>query len=342
MSENIKNEHDLGYKYILSHKQTFIEFLRSFVKKEWVKSIKEENLILIDKEFILEDFKEEEADIVYKVNIDGKDIIFYILLELQSKVDYMMPIRLLMYMTEIFRDELKNTEKNIKKRKDYKLPAIIPIVLYNGKNNWTAVRDFKEVLNGYELFDDNIINFRYLLFDINRMEKEELIEIANVISAIFLLDQNVEIEEIIKRLKLVGKIIKKGATKEQEKVFKNWIINIFKNRFEGKVKENVYELLMETSRMEVDDMISNLGKKLEEEFKNREKRGIQQGIQQGIQRGLKKGLQQGIQRGKKEGIILTAKNLLKLGMDIELIKQATSLSDEEIINLKKEIEKEKN
>lgn len=35
-----------------------------------------ENLVLIDKEFILEDFKEEEADIIYKVNIDGKNIIF--------------------------------------------------------------------------------------------------------------------------------------------------------------------------------------------------------------------------------------------------------------------------
>ncbi|SHJ91226.1 hypothetical protein [Tepidibacter formicigenes] len=41
-------------------KQTFIEFLRSFVKKDWVNLIKEENVILIDKEFILEDFKEEE------------------------------------------------------------------------------------------------------------------------------------------------------------------------------------------------------------------------------------------------------------------------------------------
>ncbi|WP_376774499.1 Rpn family recombination-promoting nuclease/putative transposase [Clostridium thailandense] len=101
MDENINNEHDLGYKHILSHKKNFVEFLRSFVKKEWVELISEENLVLIDKEFILEDFKEEEADIIYKVNIDGKDIIFYILLELQSKVDFRMPIRLLMYMTEI-------------------------------------------------------------------------------------------------------------------------------------------------------------------------------------------------------------------------------------------------
>ncbi|WP_099190480.1 Rpn family recombination-promoting nuclease/putative transposase [Tepidibacter mesophilus] len=320
MDDNINHEHDLGYKHILSHKKNFMEFLRSFVKKDWVDLIKEENLILIDKEFIQEDFKEEEADIVYKVNIDGKDIIFYILLELQSKVDFRMPIRLLMYMTEIWRDELKNTKDNIKKRKDYRLPAIIPIVLYNGKNNWTAARNFKEILNGYELFEDNIIDFRYLLFDINRMDKEELIEIANVVSSIFLLDQNVEVDEIINRLKIIGKIIKKGATKEQEKAFRSWIINIFRNRFKGEVKDNIYELLIETSKMEVDDMVSNLGKKLEEELKHREEKGAQH------------------ERDKiKKEQIERIKKALKRGYSIEIIMEILEVSVEEIEKVKEQL-----
>lgn len=37
-----------------------------------------------------------------------------------------------MYMTEICRYELSNTDENLKKKKEYRLPAIIPIVLYNG------------------------------------------------------------------------------------------------------------------------------------------------------------------------------------------------------------------
>ncbi|QEK13138.1 Rpn family recombination-promoting nuclease/putative transposase [Crassaminicella thermophila] len=315
--KKLYNEHDLGYKHILSHKKNFIDFLRSFVKKEWVDLIEEENLILIDKEFIQEDFKEEEADIVYKVNIDGKDIIFYVLLELQSRVDFRMPIRLLMYMTEIWRDELKNTEENIKKRKKYRLPVIVPIVLYNGKNRWTAVRSFKEILNGYELFEENVVDFKYLLFDVNRMDKEELLKIANVVSSVFLLDQDVEIEEIIKRLKLIGRIIRSNATKEQEKSFRSWLLNIFKNRFEGDKRDNIYKLLTEVSEMEVDDMVSNLGRKLEEEFKHREKKGIQQGIQQ----------------GKKEMV----RNLLLLGVDIEKIIKASELSKEDIEKIKREI-----
>jgi hypothetical protein len=265
LSDKINNEHDLGYKSLLTHKRTFIEFLRDFVKKDWVNLIKEEDLVLIDKEFILEDFKEEEADIVYKVKIGDKDIIFYILLEMQSKVDFSMPIRLLMYMSELWRDELKNTDTNIKKRKDFKLPAIFPIVLYNGEYNWTAARSFKEVLSGYELFEDNIVDFKYMLFDVNRMDDEELLDIATLISSVFSLDQSgINDDEIIRRLKVIGRFIRMKATKDQSKIFRNWIRNILQNRMDGEMKICIQDIFEKTDEMEADDMVSNLGRTLEE------------------------------------------------------------------------------
>ncbi|UZW16294.1 Rpn family recombination-promoting nuclease/putative transposase [Clostridium pasteurianum] len=275
---------------------------------------------------MLKDFKEEEADIVYRVNIDGNDIIFYVLLEFQSKVDFSMPIRLLMYMTEIWRDELKNTDTKIKKRKDYKLPAIVPMVVYNGKYNWTVARNFKDILKGHELFEDSIVDFRYLLFDVNRMEKEELLEIANIVSTVFLLDQNVNDIEIVDRLKLVGRILRKDSSKEQQKIFKAWLVNILRNRFKDNIDTNINKLLKETSELEVEDMVSNLGKTIERGFKTSEQRGIKQGIKQGIDKG--------IEQGKEE----TAVNLLKLGIDTEIIAKGTGLSLEKILELKKKYE----
>ncbi|MCT4543152.1 MAG: hypothetical protein N4A63_06390 [Vallitalea sp.] len=38
----------------------------------------------------------------------------------------------------------------------------------------------------------------------------------------------------------------------------------------------------------------------------------------------------------------TGKNLLKLGMNISIVKEATKLSEEEIITIKKILEKENN
>ncbi|MDR2578522.1 MAG: Rpn family recombination-promoting nuclease/putative transposase [Chitinispirillales bacterium] len=43
----------------------------------------------------------------------------------------------------------------------------MPIVLYDGDDNWTAVRSYREYTKNYEVFGDSIINFDYLLFDLN-------------------------------------------------------------------------------------------------------------------------------------------------------------------------------
>lgn len=210
MGEKLNTEHDIGYKSLLRNKKTFIEFLRDFVKKDWVKEIKEENLILIDKEFILKDYTEKEADIVYKVNIEGKEIILYILMELQSKVDYTMPIRLFTYMSEIWRNEISNTDEKEFKRKSYRLPAILPIVVYNGRNNWTAAKSFKEVQSGYELLEENVVDFKYLLYDINRMDEEEKSsEIEGIIQEI----SEMEVKDMVSNL---GKSIEKGFEKVRE------------------------------------------------------------------------------------------------------------------------------
>ncbi|MBV1821810.1 Rpn family recombination-promoting nuclease/putative transposase [Bacteroidales bacterium MSK.15.36] len=52
--------------------------------------------------------------------------------------------------------------------------------------------------------------------------------------------------------------------------------------------------------------------------------------ERGIQKGMEKGMAQGIEKGIKKGKIEVARNLLKMGMDLLAIVQATGLSKEEI------------
>ncbi|HBJ2623327.1 Rpn family recombination-promoting nuclease/putative transposase [Clostridium botulinum] len=319
-NNNVHHEHDVGYKHIFSHKETFLEFLRSFTKKEWANLIKEEDLILVDKSYILSDFEEEESDILYKANIDDKEVIFYVLLEFQSKVDFQMPMRLLFYMTEIWRDVLKNTEKNERKRKNFKLPSIVPIVLYNGKNKWSAKVNFKEILSGYELFEDNILDFNYMLFDINRYSDDELLNISNMISAVFLLDQEIDEQELMKRLKKIIYILKK-VSPEQFSVFKKWLKNIVKPRVRDDLQGEINDVLEKSNQEEVDFMVSNLGKTIE---RMQDK---------AIEKGIEKGLEQGIEKKAKE----TAIKAINLGMSNEIIIELTGLTDEKINDIRKEI-----
>ncbi|WP_322006698.1 Rpn family recombination-promoting nuclease/putative transposase [Clostridium butyricum] len=311
-NREVHHEHDVGYKHIFSHKATFLEFLRSFTKKEWANLIKEEDLILVDKSYILSDFEEEESDILYKVKIDDKEVIFYVLLEFQSKVDFQIPMRLLFYMTEVWRDILKNTDKNTRKRKSFKLPAIIPIVLYNGKNKWTAKMNFKEILSGYELFEDNILDFNYMLFDINRYDDDELINMSNLVSAIFLLDQEMNEEELIRRLRKIIYVLKK-ISPEQFNVFKQWLKNIVKPRLKEEMQKQVDDVLNKSNQEEVDVMVSNLGKTLD----NIEKKGIEKGIEK-----------------KAKEIAVKA---IKMGMDNSVISELTGLKEDEINIIRKDV-----
>ena len=66
--------------------------------------------------------------------------------------------------------------------------------------------------------------------------------------------------------------------------------------------------------------------------------GIQQGMQQGMQKGKLEGILEGELKGKLEGERIkafeTAKNLLRMGLDVEKIALATGLSVEEVTSLR--------
>jgi len=274
--ERINKEHDLGYKHLLTHKKTFIQLLRSFVKEDWVNEIDESQVMLVDKSYILQDFREKESDIVYRLKIKDRNVIFYCLLELQSSVDYQMPIRLLFYMIEIWRDILKNTENHKIERKGFKLPSIVPIVLYNGVNNWTACRNFKEILDGNEMFSNHVLDFNYILFDVNRYKEEELLGFSNLTSGVFLLDQKIDSDQLKDRLVKLIKILK-DLSDDEFGIFKGWLKWILKPRISEELRSKIDDILENSKPMEVENMVYNLANTIEEMNQKALEKGIKEG-----------------------------------------------------------------
>ena len=109
--------HDRSYKDLYSHKEVFLDLVKEMIKAPWSEKLDVNNLVLVDKSYILSDYEENEADIVYRANIDGKEVILYTLLEFQSTVDYRMPLRLFFYINEILREYIKNLKRKIRKIK---------------------------------------------------------------------------------------------------------------------------------------------------------------------------------------------------------------------------------
>ena len=183
------NPHDKGYKRIFSIKKHFLHFIQKYIALDWMMELEEKDLELIDKEFITDQFDTYESDLVYKVYTKEGVIYLFFLLELQSYNDFTMPFRLLIYMTAIWLDHFKNCDKNERSKKDYRLPAIMPIVLHNGERNWTASCRFSQMINNAELFGKYVVDFEYALVSVNTLTESKISNSNTLIDNIFLADK---------------------------------------------------------------------------------------------------------------------------------------------------------
>ncbi len=355
--QNIENPHDKGYKYLLSCENVFLELVESFVDKGWVESIDRQAITRIDKSYILQDFSGKEADLVYRLKIKEREVIFYLLLEMQSSVDFQMPYRLLLYMVEIWRDVIKNTNKDEAAKKDFKLPAVIPMVLYNGENNWTANRSFKEGLNEYEIFGKHVLDFEYVLIDVNRYSKEKLIGLSNLVGTVFLLDQKMGNDELIQRLKELVKVLK-TLDRGNYQLFKAWLKNIAARGLDGKDRSEVERIIEVCGNEGTDDMISNLentlkGLYIEAEQKGKaageaagraagEAEGRAAGEAEGRAAGEAAGRAEGKVLGKTEAVKEFITNMLQDGMDTAMISRIVKMPEQEVLKIKQELENSKN
>lgn len=263
---DINNIHDKSYKDLLSSKDIFEDLIKSFVNKAWSNEISKDNLELVNKSFILSDYEEMESDILYKAKIGDEEVIFYILLEMQSTPDYSMPIRLYLYMAEIWREYLKGFTKREVKRKDFKIPAIIPIVLYNGEFLWTAEKSFRKKVSKENLFGDNIVDFNYILLDVNRYDKEELMELGNTAAAIFLLDQYTEPFEFVERIKEIATTFDK-LTEDDKRRLNRWLRLTLSDGFKERIDGDADELLL-ASKEEIDRMTANFVKSMQKTIRD--------------------------------------------------------------------------
>ena len=188
-NKQIDNSHDKGYKRIFSIKKHFLHFIKKYIALEWMMDLKEEDLELIDKEFITDQFDTYESDLVYKVYTKESVVYLFFLLELQSYNDFTMPFRLLVYMTAIWLDHFKNCDKNKRSQKGYRLPAIMPIVLHNSERNWTASCKFSQMISNAELFGKYVVDFEYALVSVNTLTESKISNSNTLIDNIFLADK---------------------------------------------------------------------------------------------------------------------------------------------------------
>jgi predicted transposase YdaD len=148
----IENPHDKFFKEIFGKVEVAKDFLNNYLPENIMKVIDVDTLEPQKDSFIYEELQEVFSDMLFKVNINNREGYVYILFEHKSYTSKDIAFQLLKYMLEIW-------EAKIKKEKTYKLPVIIPLVIYHGKDRWNIRTTLGELITGYEELPKDIQKF---------------------------------------------------------------------------------------------------------------------------------------------------------------------------------------
>lgn len=113
-----------------------------------------------------------ESDLLFRVQLAGKDARIYLLLEHQSTVHPLMPFRLLRYVVRIWERWLRDHEDA------RTLPAVIPMVLFHGPAPWSGPTRLGQLLDLPEELRDVVGRYvptlEFLLDDLAARDSADL------------------------------------------------------------------------------------------------------------------------------------------------------------------------
>ena len=260
--------HDSGYKKLFSNRTIFQQLIETFITEAWVKDLDFSKCETLDKSFITDHYKETESDLIYKLKLRRKTVYIYVLLEFQSKVDRFMVLRVLFYILSFYMDYTANY-KRIKK-----LPAIFPIVLYNGKRKWSAPTKISDLIETEPSLGAYAIDFQYLLLNEKAYSKERLLTIRNIVSTLFLAEGYYDI--VLLEQELLN-LYEQEADKQAVSLFLNWFRQL---ALYGKVSPDDYEKLDYIYRTK-EEVRTMLVATLEQERKKIYQQGKDAGVTEG-------------------------------------------------------------
>ncbi len=132
--------HDPAFKRYFSLATVVEDLLRAFAAPDWAQSLDFSTLSDASPEFVDETLHARCGDMVWRVCFrdgtlaDGARRYLFVLLEFQSSVDAHMQGRMRRYTDAL----LERLMHNGVEAREGELPPVLPVVLYNGNESWTA------------------------------------------------------------------------------------------------------------------------------------------------------------------------------------------------------------
>jgi predicted transposase/invertase (TIGR01784 family) len=309
------HDHDRHYRYLFSHPGFVQRLLETFVDEAFVADLDFSTLRHLEGRFVAEAFAGREADAVWSVQFWGRPVYIFLLMEFQSTVDVGMPVRFLRYITGLYQT-VKPRGRGGRSRRQL-LPAVFPILIYNGERRWTAPRSFQEAVEP-SIPAQYIPALRYHAIILRDFDPERLARMRGAVAAVFYAER-LNRGQVSAHLDQIVAILKEEEPELMD-MFHNWLAHAM----------GVSEVLQSSDHRartpgEARHMLSSTVDAYERKLKEAAR---------------KEGLEQGRDQGRHSALLDTARKMLVRGMPVEEVVAVTELPRAEVERLADEDEED--
>jgi len=216
---------DTGYRLLFSHPRMVADLLASFLPPTWSAALDLDTLEPLNTDFLSDTLRQRRADCLWRVRWGPAWLYVVIHIEFQSSEDTHMALRVSTYLTLLYQDLVRTGRIPA----GALLPAVLPIVLYNGESPWRAPTDLVELIEsppvGLELFQPRI---RYLLIDEGRYSDADLASRErNLVAALFRLEKGWPPTVLMEVLTLLAEWLQAPEQRELQRAFVTWLRQVW-------------------------------------------------------------------------------------------------------------------
>ena len=211
-------KHDESYKLLFSV-PVAVEHLVQRCLPRWASQLDFSTLEKLSTEQVGPALARRHADLLWKVRFRNSRRFVVLLLEFQSRPEVRMATRILEYTGLAYRD----LERHGVRLPSGKLPVVIAIVIYNGRQPWTGPESFSDLIDPVpDEAADWAVRQRHCVLDLIRLEGQSSAG-TDVISLLVRLERDSSVETVLNVVEEVLAAYPGGPHAELRWAFCEWI-----------------------------------------------------------------------------------------------------------------------
>ncbi len=257
---------DSSAKLIFGDAVLCAQFLRGYVDIPLLKNVQAEDIEDVTERYVHMFTEERNSDIVKRVQIKNKETTtpFYLisLIEHKNNVDYNVVMQIFRYMAFIWEDYEREQEKRqegISKTKNFRYPPILPIVFYDGIQNWTAPTKLHDRVLLSSILGKYIPDYQCMLLQLKDYSNKQLMEKKDEISIMLMIDKLQDMADFINISNEIDELWLKEVTKNSPE----YLLGIMAQVIEGLLSklnvpsEEIMEYTQQIKERRMGEWLSN-------------------------------------------------------------------------------------